>query len=256
MKIAVVIAAYDERENIGILTSRLIDTLNAMKVQWTLIYVIEGVDGTLEIAQEFADLHPQIRILYNPSPSGLGRAFRLGFQAVPSDADTVVTMDADLNHQPEEIPVLIEAARQTGAGLVIGSRRVHKSIVKGVPLWKTLTSLIVGAVMNFVLQVKIKDMSSGFRVYSAPVLRRITFFNDDFAFLPEILVQAATMDTLIIERPIHFIYREAGQSKMAIWKTSVSYLKLFGRFVLHTGSFKVRKKPLAPQSSPHSRIEG
>jgi dolichol-phosphate mannosyltransferase len=240
MKIAVVIAAYDEKENIGILTSRLINTLDAMDVDWTLIYVIEGVDGTLEIARTFADQHPQICILHNPSPSGLGRAFRLGFGAIPSDADRVVTMDADLNHQPEEIPVLIEAARQTGAGLVIGSRRVQKSNVTGVPLWKTLTSLIVGAIMNFVLQIRIKDMTSGFRVYSAPLLRRITFFNDDFAFLPEIVVQAVAMDTLIIECPIRFIYREAGQSKMAIWKTSLSYLKLFARYVLHRGSFKIR----------------
>ena len=239
MKIAVVIAAYDEKENIGILTSRLINTLDAMNVDWTLIYVIEGVDGTLEVARKFADHHPQIRILYNPTPSGLGRAFRLGFDAVPSDADTVVTMDADLNHQPEEIPILIEAARQTGADLVIGSRRVHKSNVKGVPLWKTLTSLIVGAIMNFVLQVRIKDMTSGFRVYTAPLLKRITFYNDDFAFLPEIVVQAAAMDTLIIERPIHFIYREAGQSKMAIWKTSLSYLKLFARYVFHRSTFKI-----------------
>lgn len=232
MKIAIVIAAYNEKENIEALTSRLIQTLDGMKIAWTLIYVIEGLDGSLALARKFAAERPEIRILCNEAPSGLGRAFRLGFDAVPPDVDMVVTMDADLNHEPEEIPAMIEAARSTGADIVVGSRRIDQSRVTGVPLWKTLTSAMVGVTMNVVLGVKIKDMSSGFRVYRAGQFRRIAYSNSDFAFLPEILVHAAAMGAVMIERPIHFTYRKAGTSKMALWKTSLSYLKLFRRYML------------------------
>src|SRR5579871_5807630 len=103
MLISVVIAAYNEAENIGPLTQRLVNTLDAMPgVRWELIYVIEGEDETRAIATAMAAERPEIRILYQAQPSGLGNAFRKGFDAVSADADLVITMDADLNHQPEE----------------------------------------------------------------------------------------------------------------------------------------------------------
>ena len=104
MKIAVVIAAYNESVTIGPLTARLIAALDSLEAcSWRLIYVIHGTDGTLEIARSFAVDRPEIDIIYNERPSGLGRAFMRGFQAVRDDSDFVITMDADLNHQPEEI---------------------------------------------------------------------------------------------------------------------------------------------------------
>src|SRR4051794_4018448 len=110
MNLTVVIAAYNEIDNIAPLTSRLIATLDGMKgTRWRLIYVIEGEDGTVEAARKFAAQRPEISILYNARPSGLGNAFKKGFAAIPEDTDLVVTMDADLNHQPEEIPRLVRA---------------------------------------------------------------------------------------------------------------------------------------------------
>ena len=238
LKVCIVIAAYDEKENIVPLTARIIQVMEALPVIWTVIYVIEGTDGSLDLVAKLAADKPQIQFFYNPEPSGLGRAFRRGFEAVPSDTDLVVTMDADLNHQPEEIPRLLEEATSTGADIVIGSRRVHQSLIEGLPLCKRVTSWIVNRTISLTLAMKVKDMSSGFRVYRAGLLRRIHFHNDNFAFLPEVLIQAAAMGAVMIERPIHFIYREAGRSKMAIWTTSISYLKLFGCYFLRAGAPK------------------
>src|SRR5271169_5005240 len=101
MKTTVVIAAYNESATIRTLTTRLVRALDAIEyASWKLIYVIDGTDGTVEIAREFAARRPEIEILHNERPSGLGRAFVRGFQAIPDDTDYVVTMDADLNHQP------------------------------------------------------------------------------------------------------------------------------------------------------------
>jgi glycosyltransferase involved in cell wall biosynthesis len=120
-KLAVVIAAYNEEENIGPLTSRLVRTLDSVGSAWRLIYVIESQDHTFEIAQRFAVERPEVQSLYSPAPSGLGRAFRRGFAAIPADTDIVATMDADLNHQPEQLPWLIEAALASGADIVGGA---------------------------------------------------------------------------------------------------------------------------------------
>jgi dolichol-phosphate mannosyltransferase len=239
MKVAVVIAAYNEGGNIGPLTERLIRALESLpQTTWNLIYVIEGTDGTVETARGYAQTRPEIEILYNRTPSGLGRAFRRGFDGVPPDADAVVTMDADLNHQPEEIPRLLDTLFESGADLVIGSRRVEASAVEGGPTWKALLSRVVNRIMQILMGVRVRDMTSGFRVYRGESLRRIEFQSTGFAFLPEMLIDAASQGFKIVEEPIRFIFREVGESKMSIPLTGLSYLKLFARHWLSS-----RKRP-------------
>ncbi len=233
MRVAVVIAAYNEAGNIGPLTERLIRALDSLpQTTWKLIYVIEGTDGTVETARAYAQARTEIEILYNETPSGLGRAFRRGFDAVAPDADAVVTMDADLNHQPEEIPRLLDTLFQSGADMVIGSRRVGASTAEGVPAWKALLSRVVNRIMQILLGVRVRDMTSGFRTYRAESLKRIEFQNTGFAFLPEMLIDAASQGFRIVEEPIRFIFREVGKSKMSIPLTGFSYLKLFARHSL------------------------
>jgi dolichol-phosphate mannosyltransferase len=212
------------------LTARLISALDGVQDgAWNLIYVIEGADATLDIVKRFACERSEIRIVYNRQPSGLGKAFRLGFDAVPQDADLVVTMDADLNHQPEEIKELISALLDSNADIVIGSRRLDTSTTIGVPAWKNILSRVVNRTMQLLAGVRVRDMTSGFRVYRAELLRRIRYRNDGFAFLPEILMTAALRRAKVLEWPIRFVFREAGQSKMALTATSLSYIKLFAR---------------------------
>jgi dolichol-phosphate mannosyltransferase len=228
IKIAVVIAAYNEAENIGPLTRRLIETLDGMDGRpWELIYVIEGKDATLATAQAFASERPQIRILYDPAPSGLGNAFRRGFQAISPDADVVVTMDADLNHQPEEIPRLIGDLLDSGADIVVGSRKLAESHVEGAPYWKTTLSNLVNVGMRKLIGMPVADQTSGYRVYRYEALQSISFRNTGFAFLPEILIQAHARKLRIVERPIKFVFRKAGESKMTVIPTARSYLSLF-----------------------------
>lgn len=237
MKISVVIAAYNEARNIGSLTERLSRTLDAMPgVLWELIYVIEGADGTVEIAQGYAEARPQIRILYQPEPAGLGRAFRRGFEAVAADSDLVVTMDADLNHQPEEIPRLIGAVQARDADVVIGSRHVAGGRVEGAPAWKRLLSGAVNRLMRRLMKLAVADQTSGFRVYRAEVLRRIDYRNDGFAFLPEILFQVHQLGYRIVEEPILFTVRTEGRSKMSVLPTAASYVSLFGSRFRRGGS--------------------
>jgi dolichol-phosphate mannosyltransferase len=228
MKIAVVIAAYNESETIRPLTVRLIDALDAIAdSSWKLIYVIDGTDGTAEIARQFSSQRAEIEVIHNEQPSGLGRAFLRGFREMPDATDYVVTMDADLNHQPEEIAKLLAIAQDTGADIVVGSRRLRQSTVVRMPLWKSVLSQTVNRMMHFLMGVRVNDLTSGFRVYRASALRQIRFENVGFAFLPEILIDAASKKFKIVEGPIRFVFREVGESKMHFVSTSISYLRLF-----------------------------
>jgi dolichol-phosphate mannosyltransferase len=226
-RLSVVIAAYDEEENVGPLTRRLQQAL-APLAGWSveILYVVEGTDRTREVLEGLAPEIPGLRILYQEKPGGIGAAFRRGFAAVSPATEWVVTLDADLNHQPEEIPRLLDAACRRGCGVLIGSRFLDGSAVEGTPLWKRFLSGAMNHLMRLLYGLRVADKTSGFRVYRAEVLRRVRFENDAFAFLPEILILAHRAGFTLAEEPIHFIYRKEGRSKMGLSSTSLSYLRL------------------------------
>ena len=227
MKLAVVIAAYDEVANIGQLTHRLAASLASIPdCSWELVFAVEGEDGTHEELQRLLQEIGSIRILYRREPTGLGAALRRAFAAVTDDTDFVVTMDADLNHQPEEIPRLLAAARRRDCDVLVGSRFIGGSEAEGIPLWKRSLSGSFNCLMTRLYRLDVRDMTSGFRVYRAEVLRRVRYDNDRFASLPELLIHASRSGYRLAEEPIYFRYRRHGESKMAFWPTSLSYLSL------------------------------
>lgn len=228
MKVSIVIAAYDEVANVEPLVRRLASRFASQReLEWDLLFVVEGRDGTREVLEGLSTEIPQLRILYQPEPSGLGNAFRRGFAAVPEDADYVVTLDADLNHRPEAIPCLLATAREKDLDVLVGSRFVTGSRVVGSPLWKRALSVSVNRLMSLVYRLEVADKTSGFRVYRAEVLRRITTESPGFAFLPEVLIGARAAGYRVDEAPIDFVFRQEGSSKMAFGATSLSYLGLF-----------------------------
>jgi dolichol-phosphate mannosyltransferase len=239
MKCTIVIAAYDENQNIEPLTHRLVSTMSGTGWAWELIYVIEGTDGTYDIAQRLAACRPEIRILYRANPSGLGGAFRWGFDAVTPDTDVLVTMDADLNHQPEEIPRLVRALGERHADIVVGSRKLAGSVIQGAPFWKTALSNAVNRLVRVLIGMPVADQTSGYRAYRYAAFRRLSFRNDGFAFLPEILLHAHALRMRMVEEPIQFIFRTAGESKMKLLSTSRSYLALLvARFFSRNATMK------------------
>lgn len=247
-RLAVVIAAYNEEENVEALTRRLHRTLSGLAGwTWEIVYVVEGRDRTRAILERLAAEIGGVRILYQEEPAGIGNAFRRGFAVVPEGTQFVVTLDADLNHQPEEIPRLLEAARRTGCDILIGSRFLEESQVEGTPLWKRALSGAMNVMMRYFYGLRVRDKTSGFRVYRGEVLPCLEFEGEAFAFLPEILIRASAAGLTIAEEPIHFIFRREGRSKMAIWNTTWSYLRLLrARFSRRSAA---PKRPCSPARS-------
>ncbi|KAB2958890.1 MAG: glycosyltransferase, partial [Thermoanaerobaculia bacterium] len=231
MRTAVVIAAWDERPNIEPLVRRLDRALADRRGERDLIFVVEGEDGTREALEALAADIPDLRVLYRREPRGLGEAFRAGFAAVPADADVVVTLDADLNHQPEEIPRLVAALESSGADLVVGSRDLPESRVEGIPAWKRRLSRFVNRALSRLRGVPTEDKTSGFRVYRAEALRRLEIRSSGFSFLADLLLQAHAAGMAVREEPIRFVYRVEGRSKLPFARTSVEYLRLVARSV-------------------------
>ena len=244
LRVSVVIAAYDEIETIIPLTLRLDVALKSIPdCSRELIFVVEGRDGTREALPDLSAQVLGIHLLYREVPSGLGDAFRRGFGVVAENAQVVVTLDADLNHQPEEIPRLVAALHDADADVVVGSRFVAGSRVDGSPLWKRALSGVANRVMRWLYGLRVFDATSGFRIYRAAVVREVSYSSNTFSFLPELLIRINAAGYRIIEEPIHFIFRHQGASKLSFWMTVWSYVRLFAARL-------ARRRPSSSSVSP------
>lgn len=229
--ISVVIAALDEEANVEELYARLRGAIaSSPNTRAHFIWVVEGTDNTARILRSLPNEDELLSssIIEPPIRRGLGAAFRIGFAAVPLHSDLVVTLDADLNHHPEELKRLVDALDASQADIAIGSRMVVGAS-GGQAAWRRWLSNAANRVLLHLSGSTVRDMSSGYRVYRAEALRELQFANDGFAFLPEIAMTAADAGMKIVEVPITFSPRQRGKSKLNVKEATRSYLDLLDR---------------------------
>jgi dolichol-phosphate mannosyltransferase len=227
MKISVVIPAYNESENVGELTQRLIREIEKIEKDFQILYVLQGDDGSKEILSSFND--KRVRYLFYPSPLGVAKAFLIGFREVVNNSEHIITMDSDLNHQPEEIIRLWDLKKKTNADIVIGSRFIKGGKIIGMPRWKYLASRTMNKIINFFSGISVADKTSGFRIYEPKVIKCLleNIKAENFEFYPEVILVANKYGFTFAETPITFIFRTRGESKMYKFQTIRGYVKMF-----------------------------
>lgn len=225
--ISVVIAAYNEKDDIEELTRRIDATFRRLKIPYKLIYSLAGTDGTADIVKRLTKKFP-IYYIYSEKPGGLGHDFRQGFSCISPKSTYVLTMDADLNHHPEEIPRFLDEMKKNNPDFIIGSREVPRAIISNIPLWKRFISKLANIVFDLKAGSAIKDKTSGYRLYKKGALEKIMreVRSKNFEFLMEMLIIAKRFGMNISEVPITFTYRVHGKSKMNLFKTGKGYLRL------------------------------
>ncbi|MFC1804802.1 glycosyltransferase [Candidatus Omnitrophota bacterium] len=232
MKISAVIALYDEAENIIELIQRLIGVLSTLKVEYEIILIVQGRDGSQELLQDFKQkTQSQIKIFYYEEPLGVGLAFKIGFHQISEDVTHVLTMDADLNHRPEDLPKFFEALSTEGSDIIIGSRYIPGGVMKGVYRWRYILSKEVNIALSYLTRLKIKDKSSGYRLQRKRVVvaLRDKIKAKNFDFYVDYLIMAQKAGFSMYEIPIVFIARTKGHSKMKVLDTLLRYLILIMR---------------------------
>lgn len=229
MFLSVVIPAYYERENLEELTGRLLKVLGGLNFEYEILYVIDGDDGSREFLDNLQN--PQVHYIYSPERLGIAKAFLIGFSEVFSRADLILTMDADLNHQPEEIPNLLKCLKEKNVDITIGSRYIKGGKITGMPTWKLLLSRWMNIIINVLSGIRVADKTSGFRIYKKAAAKYISenIRAENFEFLPESILIAHQGGFTFTETPITFIFRIHGQSKMDKTQTIFGYLKMFWR---------------------------
>jgi dolichol-phosphate mannosyltransferase len=234
----VIIPTYNEKENIEEVLRRIFALSEPFHV---LIVDDNSPDGTGKIVRELANATYLERLFLEErkEKSGLGTAYIHGFKwALEHKYDFIFEMDADLSHNPDDLPRLLSACKDEGHDLAIGSRYCKGVNVVNWPMSRVLLSFFASRYVRFILGIPVHDTTAGFKCYRRKVLETINFDHIQFvgyAFQIEMKFKTWKLGFSIKEVPVIFTDRTEGQSKMskgiikeAIW--GVIKLKLLSWF--------------------------
>lgn len=224
--VLVAIPTYNEAQSVRKIIGRVRAAVPAAHV---LVIDDGSPDGTGQIADRMAAVDDQVHVLHRTAKLGLGAAYVAGFRwALERGYGTVVEMDADGSHQPEELARLLDALDH--ADLVLGSRYVPGGRVENWPRRREALSRGGNAYTRLLLGVSLKDATGGYRAIRASALRSLDLddvASQGYCFQVDLAWRAVRAGLRVAEVPITFVEREEGKSKMsgaivreALWRVT------------------------------------
>lgn len=214
-KAVVVIPTYNERETLPDIARAVL----GLSGGWNLLIVDDNSpDGTGQMADELAAAEPRVSVLHRAQKEGLGPAYIAGFTHALArpEFEFVAQMDADFSHDPADVPRLLAALRD--ADLAIGSRYVAGGRTQGWDLRRRLLSRGGNAYVRMVLRAPVRDLTAGFRMWRRRALESVNLDSvktRGYGFQIEMALRALAAGCRVVEVPICFTERRAGQSKMS-----------------------------------------
>ncbi len=216
-KIVATVPTYNEAANVERLITELLRVDPALEV---LVADDDSPDGTWRLVQSISTSNPRVHLLHRTRERGRGNAGRHAFRvALDMGATIVVEMDADLSHSPEDLPRLLVALAH--ADLVIGSRLVAGGTDVGRGVHRAWITRVSNFTNRALLRVRVRDCNSGYRVYRREVLEEIdvpSMVAEGPEIVPEVLIRASRRGFRIVEVPIRFVDRVAGESNLTLKK--------------------------------------
>lgn len=223
-----IVATYNERENL----EPLVEGLRRVAPSLDLLVVDDdSPDGTGVLAESLAARRGRLWVIHRHGERGLGGALLAGFHwALARNYAGVLTIDADLSHRPEDLPAILQAA--AAADLVVGSRFAPGGKTEGLSMARRFFSRAVARLCGPLLGLRLADVGSNYRYYSADLLRRLDlerFRSRGYSFQEEMLFRARRAGAGIVEVPITFARRQGGESKVSpgeVFRSLGSVLRL------------------------------
>ena len=234
MDISAVIPLLNEKESLPELRSRIDKTMAAEGLSYEIIFIDDGsTDGSWDVIADFAKADPRIHGIRFRRNYGKSAALYCGFER--AQGDIVVTMDADLQDAPEEIPAIRRMILDEGYDLVSGWKKHRKDNA----LTKNLPSKLYNATARRVTGIKLHDMNCGLKAYRKEVVKSIEVYGEMHRYIPYLAKNAGY--TKIGEMPVHHEKRKYGKSKFGMNRfvngvldlQSLWFLSSFGKKPMH-----------------------
>jgi dolichol-phosphate mannosyltransferase len=227
----IILPTVNERENLPRVAQKLLLLPAGVDV-----LVVDGnsQDGTGKIADELAAQHPEIHVLHEQKKNGLGRAYITGFRwALERGYEFIFEMDCDFSHNPDDISMFLEAAKNQDADLVLGSRYSGGVRVVNWPLKRLMLSRSAGIYVRIVTGMPFTDPTGGYKCFRRRALQAINLDgvqSNGYSFQIELTHKLWRQGYKIVEVPIIFTDRAEGHSKMSghiVWEALWMVWKLW-----------------------------
>ncbi|MEM4699979.1 MAG: glycosyltransferase [Candidatus Nezhaarchaeales archaeon] len=219
-ELSVVVPTFNERDNIEELIRRIEEALKGVRFE-VVVVDDNSPDGTAEVAAELGRLYGNVRVVRRPGKLGLGSAVVDGISA--SKADVIAVIDADLQHPPELLPVMLNRVRE-GYDLVVASRLIDGGGTRGWSAFRKLVSRAAGCIARLALPRarRIRDVMSGYFMFRRRVLDGVELRPRGFKVLLELVVKGSW--ARVSEVPYVFKPRRRGSSKLTLGEAA-AYLR-------------------------------
>ena len=222
-QLAVVVPAFNEAESLPELVERLDDVITRMGRTWEVWFIDDGsTDGTFEVVRELSRQRPQVHGLQFGRNFGKAAALAAGFQA--ASADIVITMDADLQDDPEEIPDLVNRIEE-GWDLVSGWKQDRKD-----SFIKNHTSKVFNWFTSRMCGLRLHDFNCGLKAYRRSVTLSVKLYGDMHRYVPAL----AHLDGYrVTEMPVRHFARKYGETKYGVARFLNGFFDLLTVYFLH-----------------------
>lgn len=233
MDISVVVPLYNEEESLPELEAWIRRVMEAHGFSYEIVMVDDGSkDRSWEVVQQLSAKNPAVRGIKFRRNYGKSAALHVGFEAVKGDV--VITMDADLQDSPDEIPELYRMIKEDGYDLVSGwKKRRHD------PPSKTIPSKLYNAVTRKISKIKLHDFNCGLKSYRFAVVKSIEVYGEMHRYTPLLAKWAGFSN--IGEKVVEHRARKYGVSKFGMSRLitgfldllSVTFIGKFGKRPMH-----------------------
>ena len=233
MDISVIVPLFNEAESLPELYAWIQRVMNENKFSYEVIFINDGsTDNSWQVIQELKAKSENVRAIRFRRNYGKSAALHCGFQIV--QGDVVITMDADLQDSPDEIPELYRMIKEDGYDLVSGwkQKRYDNKLTKNLP------SKLFNATARWVTGIKLHDMNCGLKAYRQDVVKNIEVFSEMHRYIPYLAKNAGF--TKIGEKVVQHRKREFGESKFGMSRFVNGYLDLMTLWFLN----KFGKQPM------------
>lgn len=222
-KVVAIIPANNEEKTIG----RIIEQV--LRIVDSAIVIDDGSkDNTAKISQSSG-----AKVIKNKRNLGLGSALRIGFkEALESNYDIVVTLDADGQHDPKELTCLLKFLNKKDADLVIGSRFLRPERIINFPRHRLLGNVLLTVFTNMILNKWVTtDSQSGYRAIKREALEKLKLSSKRMDISSEIIIEAALNNNKIVEYPIKVTYNQMKSHQHLIRDTFLILLLILKKWL-------------------------
>ena len=240
MRVSVVLPTYNERENIAELLERIAATLGDTVDHEIIVVDDDSPDGTAEAINTQFGQNQNIRLHVRKNERGLATAIRKGIEL--STGSVIVVMDSDFNHDPKYIPQFLNLTQYYE--VVVGSRFLYGGGMYS--QWRYYASFLYNVFIRFFLGLPIRDKLSGFFAARSETLQRLDYDHIFYGYgdyFIRFLMTIVDLKLSLIEVPVFYNNRPAGESKTMFLKEFMRYTVSAVRIRFGSKSARQRKNP-------------